>query len=74
MITRTTMTTRTNFSVKHFLTNFARNCADYFTPEEKVNIKTSTIKKISSIRTSMLIQGRLDRMETNLMHYMWKVT
>jgi len=30
-------------------------------------------KVISSIRTPMLIQGRLDRTETNLMHCKWEV-
>jgi len=29
------------------------------------------IKKVSSIRTHMLIQGRLERTETNLIHFKW---
>jgi len=31
-------------------------------------------KKASFIRTPMLIQGRLERTETNLMHFKWDVT
>jgi len=27
---------------------------------------------VSSIRTPMLIQGRLERVETNLMHFKWE--
>jgi len=30
--------------------------------------------KVSSIRTPMLIQGRLQRTVTNLMHFKWEVT
>jgi len=32
------------------------------------------IKKNSPIRTPMLTQGRLERMETNLMHFEWEET
>jgi len=31
-------------------------------------------QKVSSIRTSMSIQGRLERTETNLMNFKWEVT
>jgi len=31
------------------------------------------IRKVSSIRMPMLIQGRLERTGTNLMHFKWKV-
>jgi len=30
-----------------------------------------TRKKVSSIRTSMITKGRLERKETNLMHFNW---
>ena len=32
------------------------------------------VKNVSPIRTPILIQGRLERTETNLMHFKWKVT
>ena len=34
----------------------------------------SKTNKVSSFRTPMLIQGRLDRTETNPMHFKWEVT
>jgi len=30
--------------------------------------------KVSSIRSPMLIQGRLERSETNLTHFKWEMT
>jgi len=31
-------------------------------------------KMVSSIRTPMVIQGRLERAEINLMHFKWEMT
>ena len=31
-------------------------------------------KKVNSIRTPMLTQGRFERTENNLMHFKWEVT
>ena len=51
--------------------------SDFLKLKLSVTLKSPNVEKIfkvSSIRTPVLIQGRLERTETNLMHFKWEVT
>jgi len=41
---------------------------------DKSYAKAEENGKVSSVRTPMLMRGRLERTETNLMHFKWEVT
>jgi len=59
---------------KEGLESFVTVAWSYEQPIKGVCTIFSKNRKVSSIRTPMLIQGRFERRETNLMHFQWEVT